>query len=230
MQASTAPSEEHPSIRPRRLERRRSLQLSQVFEAGFQTTGTRLRQVRGVREVRAKRKRRACLVGLRRSLASLCFGDVSISCCCSSRTPGFVGRRQGGIVVPGCTDGYLTARGALAVVAGGLEDSPMGGGSTSCPRRADVPGGCTWCGNIRRNVSRGEWRAVSVAFWLRFFAFSAVKHVLVGDSADRGQSDYTVNQAFLRNQRPGEYGVAPNQSLQPTANPLRGLSAAELGR
>ena len=51
-------------------------------------------------------------------------------------------------MVPGCTDGYLTARGALEVVAGGMEESAMGGDSTSCPRRVDVLGGGTWCGNI----------------------------------------------------------------------------------
>ena len=160
----------------------------------------------------------------------LCFGDVSISCCCSSRTPGFIGRCQGGIVVRGCTDGYLTVRSALAVVAGDLEESPMGGAGTSCRRRGDVLGGGTWCGNLRRNVFRGEWRAVSVAFWLRISAFSAVKRVLVSDSADKGLSEHTVNQALLRNQMPGEYGVAPNPALQPTANPLRGLPVPELGR
>ena len=73
----------------------------------------------------------------------LCFGDVSVSCCCSSRTPDFVGRRQGGIVVPRCPDSHLAARGALAIVAGNLEESAMGGASSSCPRRADVLGGGT---------------------------------------------------------------------------------------
>ena len=65
-------SERPPAPRrrtPRRLERRRSSQLSQVLETGFQTTRTRLRQVRCSREVRASRRRLTCLVGLRRSLA-----------------------------------------------------------------------------------------------------------------------------------------------------------------
>ena len=54
---------------PRCLEPCRSLQLSQVSESGFLREGTRLRQVGGARQARAMRERRACLVGLRRSLA-----------------------------------------------------------------------------------------------------------------------------------------------------------------
>ena len=57
---------------PRRLDPRRSSRMSQVFETGFQTTGPRLRQVRRLREVRATRRRRTCLVGPRRSLVR-CF-------------------------------------------------------------------------------------------------------------------------------------------------------------
>ena len=54
----------------RRLEPRRSSQLSQDSESGFLREGTRLRRVGGAREARARKGRRACLVGLRRSLAS----------------------------------------------------------------------------------------------------------------------------------------------------------------
>ena len=53
----------------RHLEPRRSSQLSQVSESGFLREGTRLRRVEGVRQARARNGRRACIVGLRRSLA-----------------------------------------------------------------------------------------------------------------------------------------------------------------
>ena len=53
----------------RHLEPRRSSQLSQVSESGFLREGTRLRRVEGVRQARARKGCRACLVGLRRSLA-----------------------------------------------------------------------------------------------------------------------------------------------------------------
>ena len=69
-----------PSEPAGRLEPRRSSQtapradraalLSQVSESGFLREGTRLRRVEGIREARARNGRRACLVGLRRSLAS----------------------------------------------------------------------------------------------------------------------------------------------------------------
>ncbi|MDE0241173.1 MAG: hypothetical protein OXQ84_13440, partial [bacterium] len=58
----------------------------------------------------------------------------------------------------------------------------------------------------------------------------SLTRILVGDSADKGQSEHTVNQAFLKNQMFGERGVALDKALQPTANPLRSLSVAELGR
>ena len=57
----------HPSTG--RLEPRRSLQLSQVFESVFLREGTRLRRVGGAREAQATKGCRACFVGLRRSLA-----------------------------------------------------------------------------------------------------------------------------------------------------------------
>ena len=61
----------------RRLEPRRSSQLSQDSESGFLREGTRLRRVGGAREARARKGRRACLVGLRRSLASGLSGPNS---------------------------------------------------------------------------------------------------------------------------------------------------------
>ena len=57
----------HPSTG--RLEPRRSLQLSQVFESVFLREGTRLRRVGGAREAQATKGCRACFVGLMRSLA-----------------------------------------------------------------------------------------------------------------------------------------------------------------
>ena len=60
----------HPKA-ARRLEPRRSLQLSRVSESGFLREGTRLRRVGGARQARAGKERRACLVDPRRSLAGI---------------------------------------------------------------------------------------------------------------------------------------------------------------
>ena len=53
----------------RRLEPRRCSQSSEFSKSGFLREGTRLRRVEGARQARARKGRRACLVGPRRSLA-----------------------------------------------------------------------------------------------------------------------------------------------------------------
>ena len=60
-----------PDVRASLLERPGSSHLSQVSESGFLRGGTRLRRVGSAPEARARKERRVCLVGLRRSLASL---------------------------------------------------------------------------------------------------------------------------------------------------------------
>ena len=60
-----------PDVRASLLERPGSSHLSQISESGFLRGGTRLRRVGSAPEARARKERRVCLVGLRRSLASL---------------------------------------------------------------------------------------------------------------------------------------------------------------